>query len=382
MITLALLAAAAVPNDYRADAAWLCRPGRADVCESDLDETVVTPDGKATLRRAPKARPTDVDCFYVYPTVSLDPEGNSDMTANRDEDGMTTAQFAPFRSICRTFAPLYRQVTLTALRKAFSGAPIQADFALAYADVRDAFRDYLARDNKGRPFVLVGQSQGSMMLKRLISEEIDGKPLQKQLVSAILPGASVLVPTGKAVGGTFQSIPLCQRAAQSGCIVTWATYRAGKALPANAKFGQPVETLGEAPRPGFEAGCTNPAALSGGPAPLDAILGFQWWKGGVGQYERPTTGWSVNGTAIATRFVSMPGLLTGACTRQGSVHYLAVTVAPKAARPVADTVVGEAAIGDKDWADWGFHVIDMAVVEGDLLKLVPQQAKAWRAARK
>lgn len=377
-----LALAVATPVDYRADASWLCRPGRTDVCAGDLDETVVTAAGAMTRRAAPRARPQDVDCFYVYPTVSLDPGGNSDMTANRDEQGMTTAQFAPFRSVCRPFAPLYRQVTLTALRKTFAGAPFEGSFELAYGDVRAAFRDYLTRDNGGRPFVLVGQSQGASLLKRLIAEEIDGQPLQARMVSAILPGSSVLVPAGQAMGGTFKAVPLCERAAQAGCVVTWATYRAGTALPAHARFGTAVDGIGTPPQPGMEAGCTNPAALGGGRVPLKPILGFQWWKGGVGQYERPKQGWAVGTRPIATRFAAMPGLLTGECVRAGPVHYLSVDVAAKAAQPVADTVVGTGAVGDGDWPDWGFHVIDMAVVEGDLLALVPRQAAAWRAQRK
>jgi hypothetical protein len=373
---LALAAASAAPNDYTRDDAWLCRPGRADVCAGDLDETVVTLDARTRLRPAGAERPADIDCFYVYPTVSLDAGGNSDMIAGREEQGMTVAQFAPFRSACRPFAPLYRQITLTALRKAMTGATPDIDRELPYRDVLAAFRDYLARDNKGRPFVLVGQSQGAMMLKRLVAEEIDGKPLSRQLVSAILPGTSVMVPEGKDVGGTFKATPLCRSEAQTGCIVTWATYRDGVTLPDNTLFGTGRSGFGGTEESGV-AGCTNPARLAGGRAPLDPILGYQWWKGGVGQYEQPATGWSVNGKRLTTRFVAMPGLLSGECTRQGKVSYLAVRVTPTKAE-VADTVVGTAAVGDKAYPDWGFHVIDMAVVEGDLVRMVRRQAAAWK----
>ena len=43
-------------------------------------------------------------------------------------------------------------------------------------DVRAAWREYLANHNKGRPFVLIGHSQGSLMLQQLIAHEIEGKP--------------------------------------------------------------------------------------------------------------------------------------------------------------------------------------------------------------
>ncbi len=105
------------------------------------------------------------------------------------------------------FAPVYRQVTLTALR---AGKMAAADWGLAYADVKAAFANYLARDNGGRPFVLIGHSQGSLLLKRLVAEEIDGTPLSQRMLSAILPGTAVLVPRGKDVGGDFKALPLCR----------------------------------------------------------------------------------------------------------------------------------------------------------------------------
>ena len=47
--------------------------------------------------------------------------------------------------------------------------------------------------------VLVGHSQGSGVLTRLIKEQIDGKPVQGKLISAILMGTSLPVPKGLCV---------------------------------------------------------------------------------------------------------------------------------------------------------------------------------------
>ena len=368
-MSLMLLAAAAAAVDYREGAAWLCRPGRRDVCAANIDAMVVTPEGSMRAARAPRSGPRDVDCFYVYPTVSLDPGDNSDMHADAQERDMTVAHLAPFRGVCRTFAPLYRQVTLTALRKALGGKPIPGDFALAYGDVLAAWRAYLANDNGGRPFVLIGHSQGSAMLKRLVAEEIDGKPVQRRMLSAILPGTSVQVPHGKAVGGDFKAVPLCRAVTQTGCVVTWASYRDTEKLPANALFGRARD-------PAMEAGCTNPARLDGGTAPLDATFGSPWWRGGVAQYARPKTGWSIGWKPVPTRYVRMPGLLSGECVRRDGAGYLAVHVSREAA-PLTDTVVGEAAIGDDAYPDWGFHVVDIEIVQGDLIRLVAGQRTAY-----
>ena len=45
----------------------------------------------------------------------------------------------------------------------------------------------------------MGHSQGSGVLTRMIAAEIDGKPVQKQLISAILMGTSLGVDKGNLV---------------------------------------------------------------------------------------------------------------------------------------------------------------------------------------
>jgi len=106
-------AEAVKPNDYGDAKNWLCRPGRkGDACDIDLTTTVVAADGTLT-RETFTANPTaPIDCFYVYPTISTDPTDNSDMTADPAETNVVAQQFARFGSVCRTYAPLYRQLTL------------------------------------------------------------------------------------------------------------------------------------------------------------------------------------------------------------------------------------------------------------------------------
>ena len=379
MIAASLLLAAAAPAQpaYRDTANWLCRPGRVDACSGDIAATIVTPDGVQVREPRPRRAAPKVDCFYVYPTTSMDPAPLSDRVAGDGETGMAASQAAPFRSVCRVFAPLYRQVTLPALRAAMrTGKRLSAaDFETPYADVRTAFRDYLARDNRGRPFALIGHSQGSALLKRLVIEQIDGKPIQRQMLSAILPGTAVLVPRGRDVGGDLKSVPLCRVASQTGCVVTWASYRDTNPPPANALFGRAAAATGD-----LVAGCTNPARLAGGSAPLDPLLGFPWWQGGVAQFKQPAI-WTALGKPVGTRFVRMPGLLSGECVERGGFRYLAVRVTPGAATDLIAATVGPDTVGDAAYPDWGFHVIDIAIVERDLMRLVARQSAAWHTRK-
>ena len=111
----------------------------------------------------------------------------------------------------------------------------------------------------------MGHSQGSFILAELIRQQVDGTPVQSKLVSAILLGATLAVPRGKDVGGTFQHMPLCRTAAQTGCVITYVSFRSTSTPPANTRFGRVDATESM-------AACTNPAALGGGSGNLHAYL--------------------------------------------------------------------------------------------------------------
>jgi hypothetical protein len=140
---LAGQAPAPAKNDYSRDENWLCRPGRADACAVDLTTTVIAANGALT-REPWQANPAPlIDCFYVYPTISRDTTANSDMIPGPEERSVAAIQFARFGSQCRLFAPMYRQVTLTALFRSACGSPMVVDRVLAYTDVLDAWNYYL-----------------------------------------------------------------------------------------------------------------------------------------------------------------------------------------------------------------------------------------------
>lgn len=372
--SLALIPAAeAQPakNDYSKAETWLCRPGRQDACSADLTTTVVQANGKLKREKFKPAAKPSVDCFYVYPTVSNDTTPNSDMNAGPEETSVIQVQFARFGSVCRTFAPLYRQVTLTALRAGMAGRPMQADRTLGYNDVRDAWNHYLANDNQGRGVVLIGHSQGSGVLTQLIAGEIDGKPVQQKIVSALLIGTNVAVPKGKDVGGAFKNMPLCRTASQTGCVISYVTFRSTVPPPANSLFGR-VRT------PDQEAACTNPAALSGRPADLHAYLSAAGRGNGSSAEPKP---WVSPAVKIDTSFVSVPGLLQGQCVSNDKGSYLEVTVQANPNDPRTDEIPGDVVINGQVQANWGLHLIDVQVAMGNLIDVVGRQAKAYRGSK-
>jgi len=363
------------PSDYKDDASWLCKPGRkGDACDVDLTATVVAADG--TLTREPfVANPkAAIDCFYVYPTVSADATPNSDMSQDPAEKNVVLQQFARFASKCRTFAPMYRQITLRGLQPILAANPdlVKAfGTGVQYDDVRDAWQHYLKNDNQGRGVVLVGHSQGAFILQALIANEIDGKPVQKQLVGAYILGASFLTPKGRDVGGQFKQIPLCRKAGQIGCVVNYSAFRSNVPPPGNTLFGRSAD-------PASTGNCTHPGSLGAGAAPLKAYLsatGRMIAMGGA-----PPKPWAAD-TTVDTPFVSVPGLLTAECKTNEFATYLEITVNGNPADPRVDDISGDLGAAGKPLANWGLHLVDVNLAMGNLLDLVTQQSKAYLARK-
>jgi hypothetical protein len=330
---------------------WLCLPGMSDeLCTTGLDATIVHADGSTEPEPFTPAAEPGFDCFYVYPTVSNDSGSNSDLNAGSEETNVTKAQAGRYSRVCRVFAPLYRQVTLNAL----TGGTISDDARTsAYRDVVAAFNRYLTAFNAGRGFVLIGHSQGSGMLRRLIAEEIDGRPeLLDRLIAAHLLGTSVAVPDGQDVGGDFKNVPVCKSDSQIGCVIAYATFRKSSPPPDNSRFGKVASG---------RAVCANPGALGGGKGILVPYFGGN------------QAAFAQGGTRITTPYVSFPDFLEAECIEQGDFTYLALTVLSDPADPRVDDIGGDLS------ADWGLHLVDVSIAMGSLVSLAETQAGAFAA---
>ncbi|WP_116091494.1 DUF3089 domain-containing protein [Sphingomonas crusticola] len=383
IVTLLSSPASATPApvaspDYSRPDAWLCRPDRpaaSDVCgRSNQDALVIRADGSTRVEHFRADPQAPVDCFYVYPTVSLDPGGNATMHVGREEVAVVNQQFARFGAVCRRYAPLYRQVTLAALHANMRGAPIPTDRAMAYEDVKRAWDYYLAHDNQGRAVVLIGHSQGSALLAQLIKNEIEGKPVQDRLLSVILAGYRLQVPVGKAVGGEFKAIPLCRAAQQTGCVITFASFRADSPPPPDGRV------FGASAGPGLEAACVNPASLAGGAAPLHAYLGSgAEMVTASGEQQGP---WTNPPTTVREPFVKVPGLLSAECRSEANHNFLAITLHPDPRGRRTNAIVGDVVIDGRRLPDWGLHRIDVNLTIGNLIDAIRAQTQARLADRR
>jgi hypothetical protein len=243
---------------------------------------------------------------------------------------------------------------------------VERNFGLAYADVLNAWRHYLQHDNKGRPFVLIGHSQGSIMLSLLLAQEIENSPAAARMLSAMLIGYNIEVPQGKTVGGTFAETPLCTRAREIGCVVTFVSFRADAPPPVGSLFGR-------AAKPGMTVGCTNPAGLAAGSAPLDSY----WYAGPSITSTQNPIAWSSTGTPPAT-FLRTEGLASAACVNDGPLGYLAISVNADPNDARTDRIPGDVMFGGMILPGWGLHLADMNLAMGDLIALIEVQTATWR----
>lgn len=165
-----------------------------------------------------------VDVFYIHPTSYFSrrhwnaPVDLKKMVKHTDE-GTMTHQASVFNGSCKIYAPRYRQATYQAFFS-LDNPDSRKAFELAYADVKAAFEYYMTNYNQGRPIVIAGHSQGTILAKWLIQEYFDARPLQEKLVAAYLVGMPVY-------DYDFKQIEPCSSIDDLQCYMSWRSYQEG-----------------------------------------------------------------------------------------------------------------------------------------------------------
>ncbi len=200
--------------DYADPDSWAAQPNTKDAADWLL------PGASAV-----KAPPADV--FFLHPTTFFRTDAfNETIAADSPSTELllevALAKSAPiFNTCCAVWAPRYRQATIGAFYA--DQADAHQAFSLAYSDVDRAFSEFLAQTGD-RPFLIAGQSQGSLHAMRLL-ERVDADPaLRKRFVAAYIPGA--IHPESR-FGTAYTALKACDSPEQVGCINAWDTYQAG-----------------------------------------------------------------------------------------------------------------------------------------------------------
>jgi hypothetical protein len=208
------------PNAYQDPALWYSRPGigtsdpaRWQPAMQNEGRTIPTPADPA---------PQDFAVFFIHPTSFIDRtrwnapigEAEAERIANIYLRGMAS----PFNQAEEIWAPRYRQATMGAFLTD-SGEAEQA-IGAAYADVLQAFEYFLESADEDSPIVLVGHSQGSLHLLRLLRERIANSPVSDRLAAVYAIGWPISVDHDLPALG----LPVCTTADQSGCLLSWSSF--------------------------------------------------------------------------------------------------------------------------------------------------------------
>jgi hypothetical protein len=359
---------------------WVCRPGQAaDPCAPSLAATAVTAVTAAGALE-PATWPSSAvaskfACFYVHGSDGLTGTGNTSLAVTKVDIAVAAVQAAPLSQVCQVWAPSYRSQTLPTVRKGLAGdeAVMNSTFPVAYDSVLPAWRWFLAHTG-GKPIIAIGDSQGSMVLIRLISDQLDNQPsVLRRLLVAILVGGNLQVPVGKTAGATYTKVPLCTAATQTGCTIAFSSYPSQP--PADSVFGRPGQgsslQYGQTAKAGQQVACVNPAALDGGTGDLSPYL----------QTASQTARYGIDTTtlteAVSTPWVTYPVLYSATCKQDGGASWLQVTslAGTSRTRPVVneDQVAGVVDTGPA----WGYHGFEYSLTLGNLLHDVAGQETAW-----
>lgn len=255
-----------VPN-YADPSAWAALPGPEHKDSADVtaaNDTIGDKQDQAL-----------VDVFYIHPTTYRGRENwNQDLadsaTNTWTDISVVARQAAAFNGCCRIYAPRYRQAATAALYAKDDSGDLAR--ALGYDDVKAAFQYYIDHYNDGRPFVLVGHSQGTFYIQRLLEEVIDASPIRPQFVAAYAIGIGF--PMG-VFGRQYKTITPCAKPDDTGCVVSWNTFgRGGDGATAAqrnaARYSAKFQTS-----EGAETLCINPLTfdLAQPDAPASANMG-------------------------------------------------------------------------------------------------------------
>lgn len=179
------------------------------------------------------AEPQPFDVFYVYPTVFVDPahpvmdisvpklRNKAELIA-REHTGMFQGKF-------NVFAPHYRQCELSRAMPVLEKEPVDLTVLQpGFDDIRRAFRNFLANRNHGRPFILIGHSQGAMALLELMKTDLpEGSIARRNLIAAYLPGW----PVRPADLAAYPQLRPAAGELDTGVVVSWNTEAPGTGYP-------------------------------------------------------------------------------------------------------------------------------------------------------
>lgn len=141
----------------------------------------------------------EVDTFYLYPTCYLDDSETAKEICDIDNEAVRERaqdvyenQATVFEESTNVFAPYYRQSNINRVIGMDNKELEEFQMNEQRTDVYAALDYYFENYNNGRPFILAGHSQGSIMTKIVLGEYMEAHPeYYERMVAAYVIGYSI-----------------------------------------------------------------------------------------------------------------------------------------------------------------------------------------------
>ena len=223
---------------------------------------------------------TEFDLFYIYPTLVSSKEkplmDHLDPKVRAKTSGFAAAQtVAIFGGSARVYAPYGRQLEYSrCIGEAADPARWESGgMRQGIEDTAAAFRFYFARLRQGRPFVLLGHSQGAIDLYLLLKNTPELTPANG-FVIAYLPGLPRLAAAKFAADFAGRPIRLARRPDDLAVVAVWNTQGPDAA---ESPFTAPG-CVGINPLDWSTGGAAVPAEANSGAYFYDYRTGSGKWK--------------------------------------------------------------------------------------------------------
>ena len=166
-----------------------------------------------------------VDTFFVYPTVYINPAEDAPSIVPIDDEIMRAGvagnydkQPVIFEDMTNLYEPYYRQTNLMSILGKNSQEFMEFQYQEQRTDVYAALDYYFENYNQGRPFILAGHSQGSMMLKIALRDYFkEHADYLDRMVAAYVLGFSITTDDLE----TNPALKFAEGADDTGVIVSW-----------------------------------------------------------------------------------------------------------------------------------------------------------------
>lgn len=169
----------------------------------------------------------DVDTFYLYPTCYLDDSEDALPICTIDNQAVRQRaqvvyenQATVFEESTNVFAPYYRQSNIYKVTGMNNQELEDYQRNEQRTDVYAALDYYFEHYNNGRPFIIAGHSQGSIMTRIVLGEYMEAHPeYYERMVAAYVIGYSITSDWLK----DHPYLKFAEGADDTGVVVSWNT---------------------------------------------------------------------------------------------------------------------------------------------------------------